>query len=140
MLQTYFSHAPWLQIIVSAVVYFGIGAVWYAPPVFGNYWGAAHKIDMTNKDEARKQMPRLFATTFVLTFLMVLVLGLLFAKMGTVKCVPGIEAGLCISGFIAAALGINYSYLQKPFKLWVIDSGYHAVGLALSGAILAAWH
>jgi hypothetical protein len=31
----------WLAVIVAALAYFAIGAVWYAPPVFGKAWMAA---------------------------------------------------------------------------------------------------
>ena len=31
----------WLAVIVAALAYFVIGALWYAPPVFGKAWMAA---------------------------------------------------------------------------------------------------
>ena len=31
----------WLAVIVAALAYFAIGAVWYAPPAFGRAWMAA---------------------------------------------------------------------------------------------------
>jgi hypothetical protein len=31
----------WPAVIVAALAYFAIGAVWYAPPVFGKAWMAA---------------------------------------------------------------------------------------------------
>ena len=140
MLQQFLSHAPWLQIIVAGVVYFAIGAVWYAPPVFGKYWQAAHKIEMT--EESKKKMPMLFGGTFVLGILMALGTAIsLHVMQSPGTCMNGMKVGLFISGaFVALPMGINYMYQGKSFKLWFIDAGYHVVGLTLMGIILSVWH
>ena len=31
----------WLAVIVAAIAYFAIGALWYSPPVFGTAWMSA---------------------------------------------------------------------------------------------------
>ena len=31
----------WLAVLVAALAYFAIGALWYAPPLFGKAWMAA---------------------------------------------------------------------------------------------------
>lgn len=31
----------WLAVLVAALAYFAVGALWYAPPVFGKTWAAA---------------------------------------------------------------------------------------------------
>ena len=28
----------WLAVLVAALVYFILGAIWYAPPIFGRAW------------------------------------------------------------------------------------------------------
>lgn len=140
MLQHFFSHAPWLQIVVAGVAYFLIGAVWYAKPVFGNYWAATHKVEMT--EESKKRAPMLFGMTFVLGLLMAMGMGLaLHAMQAPGTCMNGIKTGLFVGGvFCALPMGINYGYTGKPMKLWVIDAGYHVVGLTLMGIILSVWH
>lgn len=140
MLQQFLSNAPWMQIIVAGVAYFAIGAVWYAPPVFGKYWAAAHKIEMT--EESKKKMPMLFGGTFVIGILMALGIAIaLHAMQSPGTCMNGIKVGLFVSGaFCALPMGINYLYQGKPFKLWFIDTGYHVVGLTLMGIILSVWH
>jgi hypothetical protein len=35
----------WLAVIVAAIAYFVIGAIWYAQPVFGRAWSAAAGIE-----------------------------------------------------------------------------------------------
>lgn len=142
MLQNYFSHAPWLQIIVATVAYFCIGAIWYMPAVFGTVWAAGHKIDMSNKEEGKKRLPMLMAQTFVLSLGMGIGMGLLlYVLQAPATCISGIKAGLLVSGvFCAAPMAINYSYTGKSIKLWMIDAGYHVIGITLMGIILSVWH
>ncbi len=40
------SDLNWLAVIVAALAYFAIGALWYAPPVFGKAWMAAGGMEM----------------------------------------------------------------------------------------------
>ena len=141
MLQHYFGeHAPWLQILVAGVAYFCLGAIWYAKPVFGNYWAAQHKIVMT--EESKKKVPILFASTFILGIFMAAGIGLaLHAMNAPGTCMNGIKTGFFLGGvFCALPIGINYLYTAKPFKLWFIDAGYHVVGMVLMGIILSVWH
>ena len=140
MIQEFFSNAHWLQIIVSGVAFFAIGAVWYAPPVFGKMWQEGHKIEMT--EESKKRVPMLFASTFVIGILMSIGIGLaMYVMQAPGTCMNGIKTGLFLSGvFTALPMGINYLYTGKPFKLWFIDAGYHVVGITLMSIIQSVWH
>jgi hypothetical protein len=140
MIQEFFAHAPWLHILVAGVAYFMLGAVWYAPPVFGKYWAEQHKIVMT--EESKKKVPVLFASTFVLGLFMATGVALaLYVMQAPGTCMNGIKTGLFLGGaFTALPIGINYLYFGKPFKLWIIDAGYHVVGITLMGIILSVWH
>lgn len=140
MIQEFFSHAPWLQIAVAGIAYFLLGAIWYQRSVFGNYWAAQHNIQIT--EESKKRMPMLMISTLLLTFGMTVGMGLaLYVMQAPGTCMNGIKTGLFLSGvFCAAPMGINYLYTQKTFKLWIIDAGYHVVGVTLAGIILSVWH
>lgn len=140
MIQEFFSHAPWLQLAVAGIAYFLLGAIWYQRSVFGNYWAAQHNIQIT--DESKKRMPMLMISTLLLTFGMTVGMGLaLYVMQAPGTCMNGIKTGLFLSGvFCAAPMGINYLYTQKPFKLWIIDAGYHVAGVTLAAIILSVWH
>jgi hypothetical protein len=139
MLQTFFAHAPWLQIIVAGLAYFVVGAIWYARPVFGNYWAAQHNVQMT--EESKKKIPMIFGSTLLLNLLMAVGMAMaLYAMQAPGTCMHGIKTGLFLGGvFCALPMGINYLYTGKPFKLWFIDAGYHVVGITLMGIILSVW-
>lgn len=140
MIQEFFSHAAWLQIAVATVAYFLLGAVWYQRRVFGNYWAAQHNIQVT--EESKKKMPMMMISTLLLNFGMTLGMGIaLYAMQAPGTLMNGIKTGLFLGGvFCAAPIGINYLYTQKSIKLWIIDAGYHVVGLTLAGIILSVWH
>jgi Protein of unknown function (DUF1761) len=140
MLQHYLSHAPWLQILVAAIAYFALGMIWYMPNTLGNTWAAGHKIDMSNKDEMKKKLPMMMGGTFALNLVMAFGMGLMVHGMQSTMCMAGMKNGLFIGGFVAAAIGINYLYTGKSIKLWLIDAGYHVVGITLMGIILSVWH
>ena len=42
-------------------------------------------------------------------------------------------------GWVALAIGINYLYERKSFRIWLINAGYMAVGFTIMGAIIGAW-
>ena len=64
------SSINWLAVLVSTLVFYGLGAIWYAPPVFGKAWMKAIGMD---KDSVKKDvnMTKLFVTTFILSLIMV---------------------------------------------------------------------
>ena len=42
----FLSDLNWLAVFVAALAYFAIGAVWYAPGLFGRTWAAAGGFDL----------------------------------------------------------------------------------------------
>ena len=42
-------------------------------------------------------------------------------------------------GWVAMSLGVIYLFEQRPFKLWLINSGYQVLTYTVMGGILAAW-
>ena len=50
---SYFSHINWLAVLVAAIAYFALGAIWFSRPVFGARWIALHEINI-NDDNAKK--------------------------------------------------------------------------------------
>ena len=56
---------------------FVIGSIWYAPPVFGNYWRKVSKLK--EKDFENVSFPRQLAITTVMNFIMVTGLAVLMS-------------------------------------------------------------
>jgi Zn-dependent protease with chaperone function len=52
----------------------------------------------------------------------------------------GLFAGLATGlGWVAMSLGVIYLFEQRPFKLWLINSGYQVITYTVMGGILGAW-
>ena len=41
-----------------------------------------------------------------------------------------------MAGFVAPTSLINTLYEKRPTTVWLVDQGYHLVGLVVAGAIL----
>lgn len=86
-------------------------------------------------------LPIMLSMTFVLNFVIAIAMALLMALTNTETIVGGAKLGLLVgAGFSATTLGINYLYAKRSFKLFLIDAGYHILGISLIGALLAVWH
>jgi hypothetical protein len=126
----------WLSVIISALVAFAIGGLWYSPVLFGKVWQTELKLS----DERIKSsnMPLIFGSTFILNIIGAMVLDMFIGKSGTLS--TGIIAGLLVSiAWVSTSLGINYLFSRKSLKLFLIDAGYFVTFFTVMGAILGAW-
>ena len=121
-------------VLVAAVASFAIGFVWYHPGVFGKRW----QKDVGLSDEAmtNANMGKIFGASFVLTFIMALVLASFHPH--------GYGQGIWMGGFlgiglIATSFGVNYLFQRKSMVLWLIDAGYQLMVMLLIGLIIGAW-
>lgn len=133
------SHINWLAILVAAVAYFVLGALWYSKALFGSTWAVLVKLDTSNPD-LKKDMGKMMASTFVLIFIVCFGLSLLIVKFDFVGLFSGVKMGL-VTGlcFATTAVSINYVYESKPGGLYFINNGYHVIGHVLAAMILVMW-
>lgn len=140
MLNDLLSHLNWLHVFVAAIAYFVVGALWYSPVLFSKAWVKAHQIDMSNKEAAQKGMAAMMAGSFLLMFVSTIGLGIVYQLIpavglsGAVK--TGLFVGLCFS---TTAVAIGYLYNKKPLAAYLIDCGYHIVGLIVASIVLVLW-
>ena len=134
------SDVNWLAVFIATLAYFLLGAVWYSKALFGTRWATLVKLDM-NDPNLRKGMVQLMVTSFVFMLIACIGLGILVARinplpefMGGVKL--GLLVGIC---FAATSVCISFIYEKKPVALWLIDSGYHIVGLTVAAIIITLW-
>jgi len=92
------------------------------------------------RQEMKSMMLPLMLKTFVMGFVVALAVGLLVTALAIHRCVPGIKLGLLLSAVGVIPLVMSDMYLMKPLKLWIIDGGYHVVGITLMSIIISVWH
>jgi hypothetical protein len=123
-------------VLVAAVVAYAIGAVWYAPPVFGNRWMAA----LGKSKEQLGDPVRLMVAQFFLTLVIAAVLAVVVVRFGAVTWIEGAAIGLVLSlGLVAASLLSDWMFCGFNMRLYWMQIGYKVVYFTVMGAILGAW-
>jgi hypothetical protein len=135
-LQTALSNINWLSVIVATIAAFILGSLWYSPVLFGKVW--QKELGLSDEKIKNANMAVIFGTSFVLEFIAALVLEMFLGPDANV--VTGIISGALVGiAWIATAIGTNYLFARKSFRLFLIDSGYFVVFFIVMGGILGAW-
>jgi len=131
--------ANYLAVIVSSVVTFILGAIWYSPPLFGRKWMAL--LGKTAEEIQQGVSPMMYVIGFVSGLISCFAISCVVNAAGAATLVNGALIGfLCWLGFAGATSYNNQvNFVGKPVGLWAIDSGYNLVTFVISGAILAIW-
>jgi Protein of unknown function (DUF1761) len=136
-----FDYLNWPAILVAAVAYFALGALWYSPVLFSKKWIAYLKLDI-NDPNAKKGMGLMFGGSFVLMLVQSIAIAILAERLAIHGngWMSGLKLGL-LTGccFGAATIGINYLYEKKPLGLFLINGGYAILGNIIVGIIICSW-
>jgi hypothetical protein len=129
----------WLAVVVATVAYFGLGALWFAPPVFGTAWQRAVGLD---PDDLEPPGIKFYVGPLATCLVATVALAMLAGATGTdtigealvLALVTGV--GLCGATLYVASIS---EPKPAPTAWFLIGGGYHLVGLALAAVILALW-
>lgn len=134
-----YSSVNYLAVLVCGIIAFAIGALWYSPVLFSKTWQKEAKL--SEEDIKGANMVQIFGTSLILMIVMILGLAVLLGMSGAERSfVQGFIFGLWTGVFfIGTSYGVNLLYQRKSLKLWMIDSGYQILFLAISGGILSIW-
>jgi hypothetical protein len=129
----------WLAVIAAAIVYFGLGALWYSPFLFGNLFMKYRGLT-AEELQAAQGPPIEYLFTFIGNLLMVLVLAMIIRLAAASALLDGVVVGVVMAVGIAITSTFIYNIFAGPHRaLWAIYSGYQLVAFAIAGAILALW-
>lgn len=132
-----FPEINYWAVLVSALATFAIGSIWYSPVLFANVW--MKELGFTKENMGKPNMLKTFGVSFLLMLIISFNLAAFIGPESDLQF--GMTAGaLAGIGWVATAIGINYLYEQKSFKIWLINAGYMAVSFTVMGAILGVWH
>jgi len=129
----------WWAIIVAAIAYMVLGAIWYSPALFGNAWMKG--IGKTKEQLKAGSSPLSYLWALILSFVAAYGIArlLVWAQRGTVwdGIVIGLLAGVC---FVLTTMGVTDLFEQRSRQLTAINVLYHVVGFIVIGIIVGAWH
>ena len=127
-----------LAVWMAAIVFFVLGAIWYS--VMAAQWMAAIGKTMDELSREHGGSPLPYIVGFVAILVMCYTLAWLMQRLHAATLVSGLRLGATVAaGFIAATLALNYGFEARSPTLWLINSVYVVVGLALAGAIIGGW-
>jgi hypothetical protein len=131
-----------LAVFVAGIVAFAIGGAWYSPTLFANQWMAAHGYTAEKMAEMKRTNPpaRAMAVTALCQVVMAYVVAVLIAWTGMIGWTKGLSLGVLVwLGFAGMVALIANMFSDKPIRVFIIESGYQLVCLALMGVILGVW-
>jgi len=123
-------------ILVSAIILWLLGALWYSPVLFAKPWMSMVRIDPNNKNSMIAGM----VSSFIGDLILALILAHVVYWSGADSYGTGAFIGFIVwLGFFAAPNFPQSLYEQRPFKLFAINTGYMMVGLIIVVGLLAVW-
>jgi hypothetical protein len=138
MFQETLSNLPWLHVLVAAIAYFALGAIWYGP-LFSKAWVRGHAINMSDPD-AKKGVAGIMITSFFIVLAICIALAILLEVTYVKDIAHAVKWGLFIGiGFVVTTTSMTYIYLKKPVSIHLIDGLYHVIGIVIASVILTAW-
>ncbi len=137
----------YLAVLISTVLFFMLGALWYSPVMFAKGWIKGMGLTDEQLKEMKEHGPgtRPFIISFIGTLVMVFVTAHMVDFMKVVyHDLSNLTVGLTSAfwlwlGYIATFSLNAVAYEEKSWQFYFITTGYPFVGLMVSGAILAIW-
>lgn len=130
----------YLAILTSGIVMMILGYLWYGP-VFGKAWGKMVGVSEKEMKEMRgSDMVRSYGLMFISTLVLSYVYDHVLIAFQSGSISMALQGAFWAwLGFIATTQLGKVLWEKKPWKLYVIDTGYYLVSLVLVGIVLTLW-
>lgn len=133
----------YLALFVAAIAAFAVGAIWFGPKTFFPVWW---KLMGRKPEEAAGSgnVGLMFALTFVgqlaIGFAAALVLKLEELAGFTVNAATGLQVGLLLGVFVAAAASLSHRlFAGHGYRIWLLEVGNDIVATVVMALILSVW-
>jgi len=128
-----------LAVVITAIVQFVIGGVWYA--VFGNVWLNLHAKTMTDIENPSSVMP--YVVAFVAALFVSYGLAWAISRQNAQGAGCGLAIGVicwfCFLFVEHATVSVFSAFGTNPWPLILLDMGRSFLAFAVGGMILGAW-
>jgi hypothetical protein len=138
MLETRKVRLNYLAILVSALVYFAMQAVWFT--VFSHEWLAGIGKTAEQLHQQGGVVVLAFAIGFVCALVMAAAIAWFTQMTGRQTAIRGVLVGIVAwVGFVLTTWSAEYGFEEKGLQILAINTGISLIGLVVMGAILGAW-
>jgi hypothetical protein len=133
------THLNWLHVVVAAIAFFVLGALWYSPVLFSKPWAKLVNLNMADPN-ARKGMGAMMFGSFILMIICCIALAIVYNILRLDSALSAVKFGLFFGvGFALTAVSISFIYERKPLALYAIDIGYLIAGIVAASLVLVLW-
>lgn len=131
-------HVNWLAVLVAALAYFILGALWYTA-LFGKKWQSYNSALMADPN-AKKGAGTIMFLSLILMLICAFGLALIVTRLNVSGWMSGLKLGI-ITGvcFAATAVHISYVYEKRPLGLHLINGLYNVTGNIIAAIIISCW-
>jgi hypothetical protein len=130
----------YLAILVSAVVIFMLGGLWYSPLLFAKPWIALQGKSRTQIESSGGVSPTMYVQVFLSGLVTSFIMAMLISRLNSHEALTGVKLSiLCWAGFAGATSYGTALFSSKPRALWMIDTAFNLVSFVVAGIILAMW-
>ena len=127
-----------MAIVVTAMLVFALGGLWYSPLLFAKPWMSA--IGRTEEELKKGAKPANYIISFMQGLISAYILSIFIGFAQATTIAGGAWVGfMCWFGFAGTTSFVHGMFSLRPLKLWAIDTGYTLVSFILSGIILVWW-
>lgn len=126
-------------VLAAAVANMAVGAIWYAPRLFGKRWLAAVGWSQEELERRKQQgLSKAYGWTFVASVALAYFLAHCVELLGATTLLGGAHVGFWLwLGFVATTAVSTYLFEGRSLGLYAINTGCHLAGLVVMGALLA---
>lgn len=130
-----------IAVLVSSVISFFIGILWYSPVLFEKAWIKLSGITEADMEQAkRKGMAKSFIFSLFANTILVFILSNIIDISGSTTFIEGMLVGAgCWLGFVATVSLNMVLWDAKPFKLYLLHILNYLVSMTVAGGILSVW-
>jgi Na+/H+ antiporter NhaA len=132
------SDLNWLAVIVAAVAWWILGAIWYAPPLFGRAWQRSMGLESIEGGPGVST----YVIPLIAYFIATVALGMIAASTGSSTFGDGIVLGLVVGvGFGLTLYWVEATFGQRPQPTtWFLITGlYQLIGILIASVIVTVW-
>ena len=128
----------YLAVLVTGVVLFMLGGLWYSPLLFAKKW--LTMVEKSEEDLRKASSPVNYLLVFLAEVVTAFVLALVIGWAGVTAPAGGALVGFLLwAGLAGGTTFMTYTFSARARGLWAIDTGYTLVAFVVGGVILSLW-